>query len=92
MIQYDPPVPRIGLGVAAVIMSALTFSLMVALPSELEQQDVTLAARPELHRTAANRPAPDTLDLPCAVATAVNAPLFAGAPAMASEPKCKQPS
>ncbi len=92
MIHYDPPVPRLSFGVAAVVMSALTFSLMVALPSGFEQQDSTLAAHAEAHRTAANPPAADTFDIPCAVATAVNAPLFAGAPATAAEPKCKQPS
>ena len=92
MIQYDPPVPRLGFGAAAVIMSALTFSLMVVLPSGVEQQDSTLAARSEPHRTAANPSAADTFDIPCAVATAVNTPLFAGAPATAAEPKCKQPS
>lgn len=93
MNQYDPPVPRIGFGVAAVFMSALTFSLMVVLPSGLEQQDSTLAARTEAHRTAANPPTADTLTVPCAVAAAVNAPLFfASAPATVAEPKCKQPS
>ena len=92
LIQYDPPVPRLGFGVAAVIMSAISFGLMVVLPSGLEQQDSTLAARTEPHRTAANPPAADALNVPCSVATAVNAPLFAGAPATAAEPKCKQPS
>jgi hypothetical protein len=89
--RYDPPVPRIGFGVAAVIMSAVTLSLMVVLPSGLEQQDSTLAVR-TAHRTAANRPAEDTFTVPCAVAIGVNAPLFAGTPATAVEPKCKQPS
>ena len=92
MNRYDPPVPRIGFGVAAVIMSAVTFSLMVVLPSGLEQQDSTLAARTEAQRTAANPPAEDTFTVPCAVAAAVNAPLFAGTPVTAVEVKCKQPS
>ena len=91
MNRYDPPVPRIGFGVAAVMMSAVTFSLMVVLPCGLEQQDSTLAARTEAQRTAAN-PAEETFTVPCAVATAVNAPLFARTPATAVEPKCKQPS
>jgi hypothetical protein len=92
LIEYNPPVPRIGFSVAAVIMSALTFSLMVVLPSGLEQQSSTLAHRTEPRRTAANPPSADTLDVPCAIAAAVNAPLFAGTPASAVDPKCKQPS
>ena len=92
LIQYNPPVPRIGFAVAAVILSALTLSLMVALPSALEEQGSTLARRAEPHRTAAKPPASDLLNLPCAVAAAVNAPLFAGTPATATDQQCKQPS
>ncbi|HVN36034.1 MAG TPA: hypothetical protein VMU96_12370 [Casimicrobiaceae bacterium] len=92
MIEYDPPVPRIGFAVAAALTSMLTFSLMVALPSALEEESSTLALRGEPHRTAANPPAADTLDLRCAIAAAVNTPLFAGAPASAAGPKCRQPS
>jgi hypothetical protein len=92
LIEYNPPVPRLGFGIAAVIMSALTFSLMVALPSELEDESSTLALRAEPHRTAANPPAEDTLNVPCAVAVAVTTPLFAGASATPPDPKCKQPS
>jgi hypothetical protein len=92
LIQYNPPEPRIGFGVAALLMSATTFGLMVALPSALEQESSTLALRAEPHRTAANRPAADSLNLSCAVAVAVNAPLFGTAPATSFDPKCKQPS
>ena len=92
MIQYNPPVPRIGFGIAAVVMSALTFGLMVALPSALEEQSTTLALRAEPPRTAARPPASDTLYVPCAVAAAVNAPLFVGAPSIAADQQCKQPS
>jgi len=92
LIQYTPPVPRIGFAVAAVVMSALTFSLMVALPSALEDPSSTLALRAEPHRTAARPPASDMLNIPCAVAAAVNAPLFSGTPATATDHQCKQPS
>ena len=92
LIQYNPPVPRIGFGIAAFIMSAVTFGLMVVLPSGLEQQSFTLAVQAEPHRTAAKPPASDMLDLPCTVAIAVNTSLFAGAPATAVDPQCKQPS
>ena len=92
MIEYNPPVPRIGFGVAAVAMSAITFSLMVVLPSGLEEQTSTLAVRAEPHRTAARPPASDLLGLPCTIATAVNTPLFAATPATATDPQCKQPS
>ena len=92
MIEYTPPVPRIGFGVAAVVMSAITFGLMVVLPSALEQESSTLALRAEPHRTAASRPAADTFDAPCAVAAAFNAPLFPQTPATPADPKCKQPS
>ena len=92
MIQYHPPVPRIGFGIAAVIMSALTFSLMVVLPSALEEQSSTLALGNEPPRTAARPPASDMLSLPCAVAAAINAPLFASASTTATDQQCKQPS
>ena len=92
MTHYKPPVPRIGFAVAAVVMSSLTFSLIVVLPSELEEQTSPLALQAEPPRTAARHPASDTLSLPCAVAAAVNAPLFAGAPATTTDPQCKQPS
>jgi hypothetical protein len=92
LIEYNPPVPRVGFGVAAVVMSAITFSLMVVLPSALEQESSTLALRAEPHRTAASRPAADTLSAPCAVAAAVNAPLLPLAPEPAADPKCKQPT
>ena len=92
MIQYNPPVRRIGFGVAAVVMSAITFCLMVVLPSSLAQEGSTLALRAEPHRTAAKPPASDVLDLPCAVAAAVNAPLIAGTPVSAPDRQCKQPS
>ena len=92
MIQYNPPVPRIGFGIAAVIMTAVTFGLMVVLPSGLEQQSSTLAVRAEPNRTAAKPLASDMLNLPCAVTTAVNTPLFASAPATPLDPQCKQPS
>ena len=92
MIQYTPPVPRLGLGIAAFVMSAITFGLMVVLPSGLEEQSTTLAVRAEPHQTAAKPPASDTLGLPCTVAAAVNTPLFAGTPASTADPQCKQPS
>jgi hypothetical protein len=92
LIEYNPPVPRIGFGIAAVVMSAITFSLMVVLPSALEQETYSLAQRAEPHRTAAIPPAADTLNVPCTVAAAVNTPLFPRAPATAADTKCKQPS
>jgi hypothetical protein len=92
LIHYDPPAPRLGFGIAAVIMSALTFSLMVVLPSGLEQQSSTLAQRTDPPRTAARPPASDVLNVPCTVAAAVNAPLFAGASSTAIDHQCKQPS
>jgi hypothetical protein len=92
LIRYDPRAPRIGFGIAAVIMSALTLSLMVVVPSALEQQSSTLAQRTEAPRTAAIHPGSDVLNVPCTVAAAINTPLFAGASTTATNQQCKQPS
>jgi len=45
LIRYDPQAPRVGFGLAAVVMSAATFGLMVVLPSVLEQDGLGLALR-----------------------------------------------
>jgi hypothetical protein len=92
LIRYDPPVPRIGFGIAALIMSAFTVSLMVVLPSELEQHSPALAVGAEAHRAAAvPRPA-GAMHLRCTVPAAVNAPLLSAARAPAPDPQCKQQS
>ena len=92
MIRYNPAVPRIGFGIAAMIMSALTFSLMVVLPSELEQASPALALRAEPDGAAAHSRAAGALPFRCAVATAVNAPLFSLVRLTGPDPQCKQPS
>lgn len=92
LIRYDPPVPRIGFGVAAVIMSALTMGLMVVLPSALEQEGSALAMRAAPNPAAAVLDSEDTLHLRCTVPPAVNAPLFPAARATGPDPQCKQQS
>ena len=89
-MRFDPPVPRIAAGIAALAMSALTVSLMVLLPSELEQNSPVLAARAEAHRAAADPGSEGTLR--CTVPAAFNAPLFPAARAAAPDPRCKQSS
>ncbi len=91
MNRFDPPVPRIGAGIAALAMSALTVGLMVILPSELEQDSHVLAARAAAHRAAAD-PGLEGTPLRCAVPAAFNAPLSPQARATAPEPRCKQTS
>jgi hypothetical protein len=84
-------VPRIGAGVAALAMSALSVSLMVVLPSELEQRSHVLAGRAQTHRAAAE-PRSDDAHLRCTVPAALNAPLFPAIRATAPDPRCKQHS
>ena len=91
MIRFDPPVPRIGAGIAALAMSALTVGLMVVLPSEYEQDSHVLAARAEAHQAAAD-PGPEGRLLRCTVPAAFNAPLFPLARATTPEPRCGQNS
>lgn len=91
MNRFDPPVPRIGAGIAALAMSALTVGLMVILPSELEQDSHVLAARAAAHRAAAD-PGLEGTPLRCAVPAAFNAQLSPQARATAPEPRCKQTS
>jgi hypothetical protein len=85
-------VPRIGFGIAALVMSALTVSLMVVLPSELEQDSPALALRAGPHRAAAEPAAADALHLRCTVPPAVNTPLFSAARVTEPDPRCKQQS
>ena len=92
MIRYDPPVPRVGFGIAALIMSVTTFSVMVVLPAALEQDTSVLAVRTDMHRTAAAARAASAMSLRCTVPPAVNAPLFSTTRATESDPECKQPS
>ena len=92
MIRYDPPVPRVGFGIAAVIMSAATFGLMVVLPAALEQDNSVLALRADSPHIAAVAQPPDLMHLRCTVPAAVNAPLFIAVPLSEPDPRCKQPS
>jgi hypothetical protein len=41
MYSYQPPVRRVAIGFAAVVMSALTIGVMVVLPSEIESESET---------------------------------------------------
>ena len=91
MIRFDPPVPRIGAGIAALAMSALTISVMVVVPGELEQNSHVLAIRAEVHRAAAEPGSERTL-LRCTVPPGFNAPLFPAARATARDAHCKQNS
>ena len=91
MIRFDPPVPRIGAGIAALAMSALTVSVMVVVPAELEQNSHVLAVRAVAQRAAADPGSEGTL-LRCTVPPAFNAPLFPAARATAPDPRCKQNS
>lgn len=88
MIRFDPPVPRIGFGIAALVMSALTFGLMVVLPSELEQDSHALAVRAEAPRAAMDLRSEATL-IRCMVPAAFNAPLFSAARETGPDPGCK---
>jgi hypothetical protein len=91
LIRYDPPAPGIGFGIAALIMSALTVSLMVVLPSELEQDGPALALRADPNDAAAGLRSA-ALHLRCTVPVAVNAPLFSAARVTRPDPRCGQRS
>ena len=92
MIRYDPTVPRVGFGIAALLMSALTVSLMVVLPVELEQDSPDLVVRAAPDRTAAAARAAGALPLRCTVPAAVNAPLFVAARPAEPDTQCKEQS
>jgi len=92
VIRYEPSVPRVRVGVAALIMATLTFGLMVVLPSALEADSNALVLRAEAHRAAALARSAVTLQLRCTVSPAVNAPLFPTARAHGIDPRCKQHS
>ena len=89
MIQYDPAAPRVGFGIAALLMSAFTVSLMVVLPLELEQDSASPVLRAAAPATPAETRAAGALPLRCAVAAAVNTPLFAAARLTGTDPQCK---
>ena len=92
LIRYDPPVPRVGFGIAAVVMSAATFGLLVVLPAALEQDNSVLALHADSPRTAAAAHPTDLMHLRCTVPAAVNAPLFLSVPPSEPDPQCKHPS
>ena len=101
MIRYELPVPRASFAIAAVIMSAATFGLMVVLPAALEQdnsvvaleQDKSVVAlRADSPRIAAAAQPADLMHLWCTVPAAVNAPLFLSVPLSEPDPRCKDPS
>jgi len=91
LTRFDPAVPRIGAGIAALGVSALTFGLMVILPSGLEQKTSVLAVRAEAHGAAASA-VPEHAQLRCTVPSAFNAPLFPAARAATPDPHCKPTS
>jgi len=92
LIRYDPPVPRVGFGIAAVILSAATFGLMVVLPAALEQDNSVLALRADSSRTASIAQPADLMHLRCTAPAAVNTPLFIAVPLSEPDPRCKHPS
>jgi hypothetical protein len=92
LIRYDPHVPRVGFGFAAVVMSAVTFGLMVVLPSVVEQDGFALALRIDAHHTTADMQPSKVRDIRCTVPAAVNAPLFAAVRITEPDAPCKQPS
>ena len=89
MNRYEPVVPRLRFGAAAVIMATLTFGLMIVLPSKLETDANALAMRAEARESAA---AAGTLHLRCTVPPAFNAPLFPTARENEVDTRCKEPS
>jgi hypothetical protein len=92
LIRYKPALPRIGFGIAALLMTALTFGLMIVLPSELEAGSDAVALRTGPHRTSAAASASGTLHFRCTVPPAVNAPLFWTARTREADARCKQQS
>ena len=90
LIRYDPQAPRVGFGLAAVVMSAATFGLMVVLPSVLEQDGLGLALRIDAHRAAADVQPSEVKNIRCTVPAAGNAPLFSAV--RVADTQCKQQS
>jgi hypothetical protein len=91
LVRFAPPVPRFGFGIAALVMSALTVSMMVVLPAEVEQNSHAVAVRAEAPRAAVDLRSEATL-MQCTVSAAFNAPLFPGTRATEPDPQCKQNS
>ena len=92
MIRFDPPVPRIGAGIATLAMSALTVGLMVVLPSELDADGAAFVQRAGAHRAAAGASASAILHFRCTVPPAFNAPLYWTARTRSADARCKQQS
>lgn len=80
MNRYQPDEPRLALGLAAVIMSALTIGLLVVLPSKMEPDSQAFA----MLATANANPCASTIQLRC------TDPYAAPSAASAVEAKCKE--
>ena len=92
MIRYDPTAPRVGFGIAALLMSAFTVGLIVVLPLEMEQDDASLIPLAAPHDAAAEPRAAGELSLRCTVPPAINVPLFSAVRLTGPDPQCKEPS
>ena len=90
MNRYEPTCPRIALGLAAIIMSAITIGLLVVLPSKMEpeSQEFTLLT---VASSAATNPCA-ALSLKC-----MNLAVWPGITStpvqvLGAEPRCKEQS
>jgi len=92
LIRYDPTPPRVGFGIAALFMAALTVGLMVVLPAELEADSAAFVLSAGPHRAAAGASASAMLHFRCTVPPAFNAPLFWTARTRGADARCKQQS
>jgi hypothetical protein len=61
MSSYRPVVPRIAIGVAALLMTATTFAAFVVVPSEIERESLDSTARSAVTSAAAARPGPGAM-------------------------------
>ena len=57
MNNFEIPIPRVAIGIAAVAMTALTHSLLVVLPSKMERETLIMLAAPKAIGPGATEPA-----------------------------------
>ena len=88
MNSYDPAHPRFAIGLAAIIMSAITISVLVILPSKMEPESQAFSQLAALSSVGANPCAPAKLK--CVDLASVRDTASPAQQSVATSAKCKE--
>lgn len=91
MKHYEPPCPRVALGFAAMVMTAVTIGVLVVLPSKMEpdSQAFALLGRASL---AATDPCAAAINLGCTDLATTRDAALKRLGVLRVDPKCREQS